>query len=442
MRGLILFLCLNLSMIPSFANSVAEYEARRQAYLSDTRLLHSKHNLIAEAYLGSALNQVALDATLEKIVSKVNADFQIAQLVRVLFYTGESSNKILRVLQNQPFWLTERETKHQYWSENHMILWLSSAWLLHEKYGWYFPDPTLHERLLHFLKLKVKDGFYEFFSPTYFPYTLSALLNLADFSEDQEIKNLARQAAERLIKTCLLFVNDQGAFFPAAGRAHLNKYTDAYAQNYARLIYLVTGLGKKPSVSSPIGNFIATTDLDMSGIIASFETNVDEILHNGHALSADVHAHLNRFDQTMFQWSYGGYLHEQCIENTAWLINKMRLDHHQAFHRHAFLTQLPEWIVTLGVKQVSSVANSSVISQSNVALYKNKGVTLSSIQDFWIGHQGYQQWPWVAAVDDLAVWTQSGEVKEVWRERNKQQANASLPYLEQKSNRLLIMYKP
>jgi len=77
---------------------------------------------------------------------------------------------------------------------------MSSAWLLHEKFNWNISDPTLHKRLLHFLTLKVNYGFYEFFSPTYFPYLLSGLLNLADFSKDEHIKSLAEQAAQRLIK--------------------------------------------------------------------------------------------------------------------------------------------------------------------------------------------------------------------------------------------------
>jgi len=426
---------------PSFANSIAEYEARRQAYLASAAPANNDNSLIMQAYLGLQLNPDALDRSLRKIISKDKADFHINKLVRVLFYTEDSQDKILNIFQQLPFFLTQGELKNQYWSENHMILWMSSAWLLHEKFGWELSDPTLHDRLLHFLNLKVKYGFYEFFSPTYFPYLLSGLLNLADFSTDEEIKALAQQAAQRLIKECLLFVNDKGVFFPASGRSYAAKYTNAYDHNHARLIYLITGLGKKQDTSSHIGGFIATTDLNMSGIINTFQTNLDTVIHNGHPLSTHVHASLSRFDRTMFQWSSGEYFHPDRVKDTTWLINTMNLWDHEAFNQHSEIAKMPEWIAKFGASQMGSITRSSVISDSYVALYKDHGTTLSSIQDFWKGRQGYQQWPWVATIDDVAVWTQSGEVKKNWRDRSRTLANASLPYVKQKNNMILIMYK-
>ena len=281
-----------------------------------------------------------------------------------------------------------------------------------------------------------------FFSPNYFPYVLSGLLNLADFSKDETIKILAQQAAQRLITECLLFVNDKGVFFPAAGRANVSQYMNAYDHNYTRLIYLITGLGEEQNRPSHIGAFIATTDLNMLDMIESFEDKINTVISSGHALSAGVHNDLNRFDRTLFQWSSGGYFHPDVAKDTTWLMKHMKLWKHEAFNQHAEIGKIPEKITKFGFKRMGSITRSSVISQSHVALYKNQGVTLSSIQDFWSGRQGYQQWPWVAAIDDVAVWTQSGEVKSNWRERSTSLANASLPYIQQKGRMLLVMYRP
>ncbi|MCH9756959.1 MAG: hypothetical protein K0U37_07205 [Gammaproteobacteria bacterium] len=427
--------------MPSFANSVAEYEVRRQAYLSSAASTNNISALVIQAYLGVPLNQDILERTLANIQIKKNRDFEINQLIRVLFLTKDSTCKILNTLKKQPFWLTKGELERQYWSENHMILWMSSAWLLHEKFGWELSDTMLHKRLLHFLTLKVEYGFYEFFSPVYFPYLLSGLLNLADFSEDEQIKTLATQAAVRLIKNCLLFVNDKGIFFPAAGRSQANKYINGYDHNHAHFIHLMTGLGRKQTRSSQIGSFIATTQLNMSDAIADFQTNVDQIISNGHALSKNVHQHLSRFDKTLFQWSSGAYFHPDVIEDTFWLIDKINLWDHEAFKPYLKGTYFSPYFAQLIAEQIPSVTQSSVISQSNVALYKNKGVVLSSIQNFWPGSQGYQQWPWVAAIDNLAVWTQSGKINADGKRQHKILVNTSLPYIKQKSNMLLIMYK-
>ncbi|MGL1549022.1 hypothetical protein ACSTJL_23695, partial [Vibrio parahaemolyticus] len=71
---------------------------------------------------------------------------------------------------------------------------MSSDWLMHERYGRRV-DPSLHNRLQHYLELKVKYGYYEFFSSVYGPYCLSGILNLVDFAQDPVIKDLAIKAA-------------------------------------------------------------------------------------------------------------------------------------------------------------------------------------------------------------------------------------------------------
>ena len=169
MKKISLLICFVLASTMACANSVAEYEARRQAYLIFNSSLSHDDNLIIQAYLGQQLNQDALNHALDDITQKNKADFHINTLVRTLFYTDDSKDKILKALEQQPFWLTQGESKHQYWSENHMLLWMSSAWLLHESFGLDVSDNTLHERLIHFLNIKIEYGFYEFFFAQLFP---------------------------------------------------------------------------------------------------------------------------------------------------------------------------------------------------------------------------------------------------------------------------------
>jgi hypothetical protein len=64
------------------------------------------------------------------------------------------------------------------------------------------------------------------------------------------------------------------------------------------------------------------------------------------------------------------------------------------------------------------------------------------VQDFWKGKAGYQQMPVVANVGTTAVLTASGVVHKNWEDRGEKNNNQHLPYVEQKHNVALIMYRP
>ncbi|MBK9453314.1 MAG: hypothetical protein IPN95_28795 [Bacteroidetes bacterium] len=150
-------------------------------------------------------------------------DFSIVQLVRVLFLSnGQYDSLLLPALNSIPYWINQDDTVRNFWSENHLIMWTSSDWLLHISADRPV-DSSLHDRLLHYLELKNQYGFYEFNSSVYAPYALSGLLNLADFAVDSVIKSLATSAAHGcfkrifcsipMIKAC--FFLPQGAIITA-----------------------------------------------------------------------------------------------------------------------------------------------------------------------------------------------------------------------------------
>jgi hypothetical protein len=93
-----------------------------------------------------------------------------------------------------------------FWSENHALMLLSSAHLFRQYIYTY--RPAILERkptptcliteletvlLMQYLKVHAsfEGGVYEVMSHVYLPYTISALLNLIDFSEVSEIENQA-----------------------------------------------------------------------------------------------------------------------------------------------------------------------------------------------------------------------------------------------------------
>ncbi len=422
----------------------AVYEQRRQDYIDSSLSYNGGNKLVLQAYRGLPLDTAALDTILNRIPTKQTADFDIIQMIRLLYLTnGTYDARILPVLNTVPYWLNYGDTVRNYFSENHMIMWMGSDWLLHEKYNRPI-DNRLEARLKHYLQLKVQFGFYEFFSSTYSPYELSGLLNLADFAQDTLIKNLAAQASQLALKNFLLMTNDKGVFYPAAGRNYPASYENAYRQNHTDLIYLMTGFGQASPGATQSGPFLASSGIAMDSVIASWRPFENFTLHNGHSLDTGliINAAMTTTDRVVFQWSSGAYFHPLVVQETAQLLNDSNLWAQNDFAILAPLSSFAPASMPAIATSLGSISQSSVICKADIAIFKNHSVALSSILDFWKGKVGFQQYPCVANVGTTAVYTGSGEVKANWRDRNPSNQNVHLPYVQQDKNISLIMYRP
>ena len=335
-----------------------------------------------------------------------------------------------------PFWLPDTQGNiRQYWSENHMIMWMSAHWLLHESYG-YESRPTLEEMLNHYLDTKITYGFYEFLSPIYARYTMSALLNLADFATDTTIKTKAKTAAIKLMRQLLQVVNDEGTFFPAAGRAYYSAYN---AEGRLRpTIYLLTGLGELSDATEISSVFIATTTINLYNALNEWRATRNITMTNGHSIdeSFDIHGDLARQDRAIFQWSAGGYFHPDLAADFKWTLDYYDLWGHEAFADYAQYQSYSSSAFVAASEAAAAISRSSYIGASEVKVYKHNGVVLTSIQDHWKGRAGYQQWPWVATVGKEPVFTRSGNPSATGTT-----SNTTLPYVEQQGNVALIMYR-
>ena len=420
-----------------------EYEQRRTDYINNALANPINDAITIQAYANGTVDPVYLNDLLDGIATGLTSDFDIVKLIRVLYFTnGAYDSQILPVLNSVPYWLTENEVQRTYWSENHHIMWMGSDWLLHEKYDRPI-DAELDTRLRHFLQMKVDYGFYEFFSSVYAPYCLSGLLNLADFAEDQEIKDLATQASQILLKDLLMLTNDKGVFFPAAGRNYFGKYDNAYGQNHNNLIYLLTGFGEVPGSTSHAGGFLASSSIELDDVIYSWGAELDTIYSIGHSLESSftLNSELSDVDRVMAQWSAGTYFHPLVALETGTLIEDSNLWNHNDFGAFSqFQTLNVEDFPTLA-EGASAISKSSVLMDEDIAIFKHNAVTLSSVQDYWKGKLGYQQFPLAANVGTTAVFTTSGEVLD-WDSRSAANHNTHLPYVKQVSNVALAMYRP
>ena len=443
------YLLLSIIGLLTFSNKTQAandsiYEKRRNAYI-DTALAHPNNQSITlQAYRGVPVDTGTLNGILNSITTDGTIDFKIVQLMRVLYLSnGQYDTIIKRALDKVPFWLTNNEVLRDYWSENHMSQWITSDFLRHERYHMPF-DARMDYRVRHYLRLKIQYGFYEFLSTDYNPYCLSGLLNLADFAQDAEVKSLATQAATRLLKDQLYTATNNGTTYPTAGRNYYGKYEEPYGQNYNNLIYLLTGFGEAPDGASHAGGFLASSSIPVDPIINSWTPSIDTTLIIGHTLDAGfvINDSLDPVDKVIFQWSSGAYFHPEVCQASAKLLSDSNMWNHTDFSTFSVFRLTPPDQFPALATSLSYASESSVICNDTVAIFKRNGVTLSSVRNFWPGKWGYEQIPCVANAGSSAVFTASGNILADFESRNATNENNDLPYVRQKSNVALLMYRP
>ncbi len=436
-------LMVSLFAAPRFGNCQT-FEDRRQQYIDSALANPNKQSITIQAYESVTVDQTTLDDIYAEMQTRSTIDFVIVQLVRVMMLSnGAFDSEMIPVLNSVPYWINYSDTVRGYWSENHMIMWMSSDWIMHEYTG-RSADPTLEQRLKHYLNLKIDYGFYEYFSSTYAPYCLSGLLNLADFSQNQEIKTLAIAASKRLLKDLLMVTNEQGVYYPVAGRNYPGKYLNAHGQNHSSLIWLLTGLGPAPSEATHSGGFLASTSIDFTEVSNSWISELDTVYHIGHTLEEGfvINQNLTELDRTIFQWSSGSYFHPDVITETVSLLVDSNMWNHVDFELLRPLSGFPIAQYPGMAEGLSAVSKSSLNTKADIAIFKNQQVTLCSNLDFWKGKVGYQQWPVCANSGTSAIYTATGKAEANWQDRSSNNANVHLPYVEQLHNVALVMYRP
>jgi hypothetical protein len=145
----------------------------------------------------------------------------------------------------------------------------------------------------------------------------------------------------------------------------------------------------------------------------------------------------------MFQWSFGGYFDPRVAGTTGQLLIDSNLVEACRFSLllQRFRSSIRLQLLSLA-QQLTVASKSTVICNEDAVIFKHKSITLSSVKDFWKGKLGYQQFPCVANIGTTAVFTASGQVKQNWDARSASNLNDNLPYVGQKHNVALLMYRP
>jgi hypothetical protein len=129
--------------------------------------------------------------------------------------------EILAATKDFPFWPSTKYSHGElndivFWSENHLFMTLSSAYLYYQYLDLFLnikltPDESnqkdvISSMLLTYLQAHNNNdfsGYYEVNSQVYIPFSIAALLNLLDFSLDEEIAKLSEGVIDCMVKSVM-----------------------------------------------------------------------------------------------------------------------------------------------------------------------------------------------------------------------------------------------
>lgn len=222
-------------------------------------------------------NMEAIDEAIDRMNARRDtADFRLAALVRMLYLDRETGalpddlrTRIQDTLLGYKYWLDEpgKDTMC-YWTENHQILFHSGELLA----GQLFPDTVFQNdgktgaehvahalpRLHRWLDLRGRIGFSEWHSNVYFNEDIPALVNLADFAEDEEIRTKAAMVLDVVALDLLGNMHD-GIFATVKGRTYPSKFLTNLNDSTGEAAWIMLGLGKWNSTGNFGASFLATS---------------------------------------------------------------------------------------------------------------------------------------------------------------------------------------
>ena len=434
---------------------MSSFEERRAIYLSSNSDEMNTYALLLQAYSKEKLNTVLIDKCINDYnvnkTAKKDNDFNLIMMMRLLYLSSlnniPETNTLYSLmntaLKDQKFWLTKNEQDECFWSENHMICYLS-AWFLWNQYS-NQTDKQCNELIITYLTVKNKYLFYECFSQVYNMYTLNALLNLYDFSKNTQIKDLAKSCIDIIIEQFLQIITLNGSIYCASGRTYNRCKISSDGHNCNKLMYLLTGLNNDKTLS-PAGAFFSTTSYNPNQDYTRYHSKFDKTIKISHdeIMFDSLYKNLSFVDKTMFQWSAGNYFNSENIADTVKLMDNYNLWSHKHFKLDPYATILqivPKDVLTYSSNTVDAFTGGSPLCDIIYHIYNNNYFTLTSMENYKKGKLGAQQLPWIANVGGISVFTQSGKISTIG-DLHEVIGNSHLPFVKQNKNVAMVMYNP
>lgn len=438
---------------------------------------HPHHGVYAQA-LKMMAGQPPDDQDIFRALIPINerqdcGDFRLTSILRILYQFNKNpflSDSLRRTAKDAvlhfKYWPDEPGIDNMCtWSENHHISFAANAYLA----GQLFPDEVFSNsgetgrqkmekfrpRILRWLDLRFRSGFSEWLS-SYYSIDFSALLNLVDFCQDEEISRQATMVVDLLL-TDLAVNHFHGALGSTHGRYYEHDKKNANKESTKGIFALLFGIGEFHGFNGCTASFALSKTYHLPRVLFEIANDVDRPeminrqrmgirLKNAKAWGLDF----NRLEDGMTFLSLEAYAHPKTINLTMrmfsrynWWENtffapfkkhKKLIEFSAKFHALPLIAKIFEKDLTRNTRE-----------QVNIYTYRTPDYMLSSAQDYRKGYGGDQQHIWQATLDAEAVCFTTHPVERKVHKNNVTPnywtGSGNLPRVAQYKNVALILYK-
>ncbi len=351
-----------------------------------------------------------LDGTLEFCDHQYDcSDFRLVNLIRILYEYGhlipdDYLDRIEHTLFGFRYWWDEPGGNSMaYWTENHQILFASTEYLIGQKYPEViFRNSGLtgrehmekaRSRALDWLMMRWNFGFSEFYS-NYYKENISALINLIDYAEDEELVIKSKIVLDLLFYD-VASQSLKNLYSTVSGRAFAN-YRRGEATLSALTAYL-WGDGKKLEPGKLYGMMVTEkyqippviTEIakDRSPVIIKQSNGLDiaELRRKGY-YGTDTRS-------MMMQWGTQAFTNPEVIRNSIKTIreNNMFTNSFLSDFRYLDFT-LISWLRLEPVlsRILNPQSNGVAIQRGNTYTYKTLNCSMYTVQNHHPGDFAYQ----------------------------------------------------
>ncbi len=405
------------------------YESRRAEYLQlaarDHKGLYAQ---VAHLANGQPVDEAPIRAAIQFVDERNDtADFRVNALLRIY---RESRPGLLSELLRQDirrsltafkYWVDEPGTDHLMgeWSENHQILFHSSEYLA----GQFFPDAVFpnsgltgrqhlqkaRKTVLKWIQTKARAGFSEWDSNAYFPESMAALLNLADYAEDREVAEKARMLLDVMFFD-MAVESFHGVFGTSHGRTYQNTVLSGPNEGTNGAEWLAFGMGAPGSTDNVLTVYLAAAkryllpDL-IRRIALERPAELENRERQGLTIAAAQKLGLNVDDPDDFylMWDSGRLSNRADAERAGKLLETLN-------HHRYFVVIKPYADAVIGAYRAledmgvaATGLDRTTLEQVNKITYKTPDYSLSTAQDYRKGLSGYQQHIWQATLGPESV---------------------------------------
>lgn len=359
------------------------------------------------------INWEQLDETLNYINHQYDcSDFRISTLIRILYeYHNQIPDyeivKIKNTLLNFRYWMDEPgENSMCYYTENHQILFASEEYLVGQLYpDDIFPNSGLNgkqhmekalTRIKDWLEMRWQYGFSEFYSTTYYNEDIAGMINLIDYSQNNEVVQKTKIILDLLLYDIASQKIDN-MFVSVSGRAYENgrkggtKLSSTVITNYVwnkmkserphlNYGFLISKKYQVPQVIIDIGN-------DTSNVVIKQcnGLNVSQLKSEGYY----------GFDNKsiMMQWGMEAFSNPQIVRNTLTYTRENKMFSNEFLLKFKYLDfTLLRYLhlEPLLIRALNPQKNGKAIQQANTYTYKTKDYSVYSVQNYFPGNYAYQ----------------------------------------------------